>query len=383
MKQPLDIDSSVSVHWTGPRAEEPPELAEDLTQRAGIKKILVIRWSAMGDVVIASAGFESLSRAFPNAELHLNTLPPWDVLFEADPRFTKINSIAVRDNKQPLKRAKQWLREVIAQQYDLIVDFQCSDRVRALLALLRLSGRAPRYLVGNAPMFPYRLAPVRIPEPVHALTRIERTLMTIGVPLAVDAPVLYPTDQDRNAAALKLQEHGLRANRYAVFLPRSQLAGYLKRWGAERFARLARELFANQEQFASLERIVLLGGPDEIDECKRIADLAGARVVNLCNKTSLLELLPICEPAAFVVANDTGTAHLASAAKRPMVVICGPTDPRMVLPAGSTVRALQANLSCINCYQKHCDHHSCMREITPYHILDLIRTSLTARCAAD
>jgi len=65
------------------------------------------------------------------------------------------------------------------------------------------------------------------------------------------------------------------------------------------------------------------------------------------------------------VANDTGTAHLASATGRPMVVICGPTDPRRVKPLGDNVDAFQAELPCINCYRKHCAHHSCMRVITP------------------
>ena len=52
----------------------------NLTSDPAIRKILVIRWSAMGDVAIASTGFEDLRAAFPNAELHLNTLPPWDAV---------------------------------------------------------------------------------------------------------------------------------------------------------------------------------------------------------------------------------------------------------------------------------------------------------------
>jgi heptosyltransferase-2 len=76
-------------------------------------------------------------------------------------------------------------------------------------------------------------------------------------------------------------------------------------------------------------------------------------------------VIPICARARVIVANDTGTAHLASATGRPMVVICGPTDPRRVKPLGDNVDAFQAELPCINCYRKHCAHHSCMRLITP------------------
>ena len=72
----------------------------------------------------------------------------------------------------------------------------------------------------------------------------------------------------------------------------------------------------------------------------------------------------VAEGARVVVANDTGTAHVAAAAARPMLVICGPTDPRRVRPLGEQVRTLQASLPCINCYAKTCSHHSCMREVT-------------------
>jgi heptosyltransferase-2 len=71
----------------------------------------------------------------------------------------------------------------------------------------------------------------------------------------------------------------------------------------------------------------------------------------------------------FVVGNDTGTAHVAAASGTPMVVICGPTDPRRVKPLGREVVTMQADLPCINCYFFSCDHHSCMRLITPKDVL--------------
>jgi heptosyltransferase-2 len=59
-----------------------------------------------------------------------------------------------------------------------------------------------------------------------------------------------------------------------------------------------------------------------------------------------------------------------------MVVICGPTDPRRVRPLGNSVITLQADLPCINCYRKHCSHHSCMRLITPDDVVARIQASL-------
>jgi heptosyltransferase-2 len=88
----------------------------------------------------------------------------------------------------------------------------------------------------------------------------------------------------------------------------------------------------------------------------------------------LLELLPICDNAAFIVGNDTGTAHLASATGNAMAVICGPTDPRRVKPLGDNVQAVQAQLACINCYRKHCAHHACMAQVSPQEVYSLLRS---------
>ena len=106
-----------------------------------------------------------------------------------------------------------------------------------------------------------------------------------------------------------------------------------------------------------------------MEECSAIAEQLGDAAVNLCGLTQLLELPVLCAHACLTVANDTGTAHLASAANKPMVVVCGPTDPRRVLPAGKHVRSAQLSLPCMNCYRKHCAHHTCMRLLSPLQVM--------------
>jgi|GEM_PF-2821976 len=162
--------------------------------------------------------------------------------------------------------------------------------------------------------------------------------------------------------------HGLTPGQFAIFLPGCNVNGHLKRWGAARYAALANQL--HQE---GLERIALIGGPDEIEECQHIAQACGPWLVNLCGQTAVFDIPSLCEPARFIVANDTGTAHLAAATPTPMLVLCGPTDPRRVKPLGDNVITLQADLPCINCYRKTCSHHSCMAMLTPSRILQRLR----------
>ncbi len=336
----------------------------DLPVDSGIRRILVMRWSAMGDVALASCAFQDIFEAFPQAEIHLNTLAPWDRLFAADPRFKKIISFDLRRRLRGVPGMLQWVKEVGRGGYDVVFDLQSNDRARLLMLLLWLSGRAPRYRVGNHRRFPYNVAPPPPPQPVHALDHIRATLKAAGVATMSKTPVLHAPDRNLERVQSLLRRSGLKRGGYGMFLPGCQAAGYLKRWGARRFIALGLAL-----KDRGVERVLLVGAEEDAGECAEIEQALDGLAVNLCGATELLDILPLAKGARFVVANDTGTAHVASAAGRPMVVICGPTDPRRVKPAGEKVVALQSDIYCINCYRKHCSHHSCMMLVTPEQVL--------------
>lgn len=332
----------------------------DLPADSSINKILIIKWSAMGDVILATALMEDISRAFPGRELHINTLPAWEKLFTEDTRFSKILVTDLRNPHQRLQSIWQWLRLMRKQRYDLAIDLQCNDRSRLLLNLLILSGAAIRYRLGNRRQLPYNIAPANLPQSAHAIEKGRAALLAGNIPAITPRPILHIPRANQERAHQLLIAHQLAVGEFAVFLPGSNAAGYLKRWGAQRYAQLAQRLHEN-----GLKRIVLIGGADEVEECQRITAMCGSWLVNLCGQTAILDLPPLCAAARLIVANDTGTAHLAAATTTPMLLLCGPTNPQRVKPLGAQVSTMQADLPCINCYQKICEHHSCMTALTP------------------
>lgn len=345
----------------------------DLTQDHRIRKILIVKWSALGDLVIATAIMDDLYRAFPKAQIHLNTLPNWHKLFENDPRFQKVLALEIKERKFPFSKSRNWLRTVRQEQYDLIIDLQSNDHSRILLGLLKLTGTSPLYTLGmNDTYFPYDLAPQGISKLAHSFIRMKATMGLIGVPNQNIRPALHIPNENKQNARDLLKQHRLEKNNFFVFLPGCQAAGYLKRWGATRYAKLGEML---HEQGA--KNIVLIGGPDEIDECEKIEKLCGDWLINLCGKTQILDIVPICEEALAIVGNDTGTGHIVSTLDKPLFVICGPTDPARIAPIGRNVQAIQANAPCLNCYQKHCTYrhkHICMEMTTPAILLEKINS---------
>lgn len=344
-----------------------------LPDRRRIRRILILKWSALGDVALASAIMEDIRRAFPQARIDLNTLPAAAGLFAHDPRFEHVLAIDSRAHGHRLRMIRTWLHSVRAGRYDLLIDLQGSDHTRGLVALACLTGCGIRHRWGVRPGWPYTLAPRGLARAAYAVTRMHALLACADIPATTTRPILHPSPAETVQAQRILRDHGLLSARFAVLLPGSQAAGWLKRWGVARYAQLAGLLLARD-----LERIVVIGGPDERDECAAIVAAINHHHPDAAielTTLSLLQIVPVCAAATLIVANDTGTAHIAAAAGTPLLVICGPTDPQRVKPLGPHVRAVQADVGCLNCYGKRCRlgvTAQCLEPITPVRIASLL-----------
>ena len=265
------------------------------------------------------------------------------------------------------------LQSMRRENYDLVIDLQSNNRSRLLLSLLRLVTAGRIKIAGLHQHFPYRYAPSKNAPP--GFIRQQLALKAVGVEAKTRNPSLYvPASNRANVDALICQ-HNLLGKKFVVFLPGSNPAGTLKRWGAHRYAALADMLRAK-----GLGPAVLVGGPDDQQECDDIvAQVKNPEsVVNLCCKTDILDIVPLAERSVFIVGSDTGPAHVASAAGCPMLIICGPTDPKRVKPAGDHVEAIQAEIDCVNCYRKDCSHRSCMAAITVEMVMQKLESAVSS-----
>jgi heptosyltransferase-2 len=315
----------------------------------------------MGDVVGATTFIDDIRAAYPAAEIHLNTLPPWRRLFDGDPRLARVFTIDVRGRQGRTAAALRWIKTVWSGRYDLIFDLQSTDRTRIMLGVVRLLSPQLQALVGHNPGYPYTHAPQRPAEPYPGW-HSDLALKAVGVPRIAEHGHLHVSQASRDKVATLMAQHGLVAGSYVLLLPGSQKAGWLKRWGVERYAALARTL-----RQSGVEKVAIIGGPDEVEDCAAIAEGGGNGVVDLNGQTSIAEIVPLAESAACIVGNDTGAAHVASCAGKPMLVICGATDPRRVRPIGPHVQAVQWTGPCINCYRKTCNYQpqlACMEAVS-------------------
>jgi heptosyltransferase II len=152
--------------------------------------------------------------------------------------------------------------------------------------------------------------------------------------------------------------------------------GPAKRWPAERFAAVAREVSRKHGNCAWLA----FGGAGDWQLCSDIARLAGGGVMNLAGKTSLRQLMALLKLCRVLLTNDSGPMHVAAALGTPVVVPFGSTAPVLTgpgLPGDARHQLLQAGAPCSPCFRRICPiDFRCMTGISPHRVVEAVNRAI-------
>ena len=331
-------------------------------------KILVIKWGALGDIAMSTAIIEDIRNKYPKSEIDLNTMPKFEGFFQEDDRFDCAWSIDLRQKGKAFQNTLSWILYVQKKRYDLIIDFQNNDRSKIILSLLRLFSFKCPIIVGQHRTFPYHITPEQKDVKPKGIDGLKKMVTEIGIIPGNEMPVIKVSEKRISHIKKVLRESGLLMNDFIILVPGSHASGHLKRWGDSKYANLANELWSSKKV-----RSCIVGGPDDIEVCQNVHNQSVEATVNLCGTTNILDLIPLGDHALAIIANDTGPAHVLAACNKPIISICGPTDPARVKPLGEKVQTIQADVECKSCYLKECpNQHICMKSVSTKQVLGLL-----------
>ncbi len=331
-------------------------------------RILLIKPSALGDIIHALPVLSGLRQRYPRAHIswlvnreYLDLLAEHPLLDQAIP-FDRQALRSIRGTMRWALDARAFVRNLRQQRFELAIDLQGLFRSGLLAwvsgAPVRLGFRPAREGAG---VFYNRTIPTS-DRNVHAVDRNYQVARVLGFDmLPIDFPLNVAADH-RDVLRQILGDLGLEPHSpYAVVVPGSRWE--TKNWDPDRFAAVIDRLHHHPQLGA-----VLSGSPSERPLCERIARQCRRPVVNLAGRLNLPEWVALIEQAAVVLCNDSAALHVAAALGRPLVTIFGPTDPRRTGPYGSPAAVLQAPLDCAPCYIRKLSgcgfQHQCMKDIT-------------------
>ena len=372
----------------------------DLTHR-DFRKILLIKLSAVGDVVHTIPVLNKLRQRYPTAQLDWLVTPAIAELLRHHPAITHVIEFEREAWSTPWRLAPfasyaRLAAKLRAAAYDLVVDMHGQFRTAALTlatgAPARIGFDRPRASVWHASprKFPEQTRKHawqgaregswvaythHIPVPTLDLHAVDRYL-NVGPILGLDrepADFFFPIPQSAiSRVDALLGEH----SRDGIVIMAPGTIWETKHWGSDKFAKVAEHFLSRG--FA----VILIGSQRERVVCEEVAALAPG-AVDLAGMTALSELAALIRRSAISITNNSGPMHLAVALDRPVVSIFGPTDPIWIGPYRRAKAVLQADLECSPCYLrrlKHCHHdHACMRSVSPFAVIERAESILSAR----
>ena len=288
-----------------------------------LNRILIIRFSSVGDVVLSSLLVRVLRRHFPHSQIDYLIKAEFGDLVKYNPYLTQVIPFLKEQSFAELAEFRQFVK---ARKYDLMVDIHDSLRSRYLSfgaqQVVRIEKRKiPRFLLVNSKLNLYTWFGG---APSVALRYLE-TLAEEGVVDDGDGLEVF--------VPRTVEEKVNQIIRASVLADVPSIVGvcpsakhFNKMWPAERFAATAAIL--STETRAG---VALFGwGGDEEDRCltieRRISELApDALVANVAGQLSLTETASMMDHCSIILSNDSGLMHIAAARKRKVVAIFGPT----------------------------------------------------------
>jgi heptosyltransferase-1 len=330
-----------------------------------MKRILIIRPTAMGDIVMASPMIEVLRRAYPEGHLAWLADPGLAVLLRNHPGLDEVIPWS-KGEWEKLLRGGRWLalagevrrlaRELRRRRFDLALDVQGLARSRFLAWL---SGARER--IGFESKEPGGFLLTRLvsrgPDSDRMSSEYRYMMEILGLEPGAFAPHLAVAESDRQSASALLREAGV-VGEYAVLAPFTTRPQ--KHWFADRWAELAQRI----ERELGLTPVIL-GGPGDVAAGEAIAQAAGGAPRSLAGGAPLAVSVAVVAGAGLVVGVDTGLTHMGSAFARPTIALFGATCPYRETASPAT-RVLYHYLPCSPCKRSPtCDgRYDCMVALT-------------------
>jgi len=313
------------------------------------KNILIVKLSAIGDVIHALPVVHVLRKQYPQARITwvvekpaydlLTNNPDIDEIIIFDkPKFKSFAGLVTNGYK--------FSRQLKAHNFDLAIDLQGLFKSAALAYL---SGASQRLVYCNA-----RELSGTISQPIcgehqhgHVIDRYLDVARHLGCKVdQVQFPIHITASEAQTAQSIA-NHAGLRVeNSYVVLAPGTNWP--TKCWPTTHFAKLADRLYDSNII------PVIIGGPHDQRLAQEIMANTTIPPIDLTGKTSMKQLAYMIKKAQVFVGGDTGPMHLAVAVGTKVVAMFGPTDPVRNGPYGEKHSVLTAPRLCKGCWKRTC-----------------------------
>jgi heptosyltransferase I len=325
--------------------------------------ILIVKLSAVGDVLHTLPSLSALRKLYPQAHITWVVEEAAADLVMNHPCLDRV-LISRRKNwlddfsrgiiRRPWREIRSFIKELRSRPYDLAIDFH--GLLKSSLIVL-FSGAKRKLGYESLQELSGLFLNEKILEDMnkHAVDRYLDFPRYLGANTD-RIEFILPLNSETETTARQLQhKYNLEDKKYIAVNPIALWK--TKLWDNEKFANLA-ALIADKLNI----KVVFTGS--EKDPLEKIISQMSSKALNLGGETSLIDLVYLYKHALMVITTDSGPMHLAAAVGTPVIALFGPTDPARTGPYGTGHTIIRTDLPCSPCFLKKCATKKCMHDIS-------------------
>jgi heptosyltransferase-2 len=308
-------------------------------------KILIIRFSAIGDIVWTTPVVRMLKNQIPNLTLHYATKPQYKSMLEANPYIDKLHFLG--------KKLGDLIQELKNENFDLVIDLH--KNLRSLRIRWALGKKVYTYQKQNWKRWLLIWTKINLMKE-HICDRYQKAVLPLGV---------KPDGKGLDYFIKSTDEINLK--QYFPHTHQTNFAAFVI--GASTFTKkLPHHKLVELSQKIQLP-IILVGGKEDKQEGEKLAQTNPSKIINTCGKFNISQSASILKQAKLTIGHDTGLTHIAAAFSGKVYIIFGSTHPSGYTPYCQNYEVLEnQELSCRPCSRsgrEKCPkgHFKCMNDL--------------------
>jgi heptosyltransferase-2 len=320
------------------------------------RRILVRGVNWVGDAIMTTPALGVIRERFPQAEITLLANPLVSQLFTQHPWADRVITFERNGAHKGVAGRLRLASHLRAQAFDVAIILPNSFESALIPWLAGIPVRLGKSSDGRSLLLTGRYKPVSGTPLVHEVEYYLGLLRHFGITGQAATPFLSVSQEEERTAVELLAANGIGPEDFVLGINPGAAFGSAKRWYPERFADVARQL---SRQTGA--RVVVFGGPGEMDIAAEIEQQLGSACLNLAGKTSVRGLMALIARCNLFVTNDSGPMHIAAACGVPLVAIFGSTDHATTSPYTDRAVIVRKEVECAPCKLRECPtDHRCM-----------------------
>lgn len=335
-----------------------------------LERILIVKFSALGDILLITPSLKAIRNKFKKAKIYCLTSVAGSNILKNCPYLDDFLIYDYKQSDKTFNVLRQTAAKLRSISFDKVIDLQNNNRSH-LLSFLSLARE--RFGYDNRKLS--ILLNKKVKDDKHVvLPPVEhqaKTLNLLGVNIRSQHLEIWPSQADEDYVDNLLNSNWMGGvGPIAGIHIGASRSWPTKLWPVRSVANLIDQLAKENV------RILLLGSTFDLKRAEDILDLSKAGAVNLCGKTSLLQLAALIKRCNCLLCHDSLALHMASAVGTPFAVLFGPTDPARHMPPAKRYIAIHKDMDCRPCYKRECKQNRCMIEINAKEVAAAVKNLL-------